>query len=91
MLSQLDSAMKESIPAVRIETGELCNGIQAKFYFGNGWMLSVVKHDFSYGIEGAIFNPSGEIDYDNSVIPDGVEGHLSRERIIELAKAISEI
>jgi hypothetical protein len=54
------------------------NGVVSRLYFGNGYGVSVVKHDYSYGNEKGLYElavvseETGEILYDTPITEDVV-------------------
>lgn len=71
------------------------DGIAAKEFFDNGFGISVIKSDFSYGgpeglYEIAVLGPSGHISYDTP-ITDDVIGHLSEDAVSEIMKQIQDL
>lgn len=67
-------------------------GIRARMFFDNGFGVSVVKSEHSYGgneglYEMAVLGPDGHINYDTPITSD-VLGYLSPE---EVSKAMSDV
>lgn len=70
----------------------LHNGIISQIYFDNGYGVSVVSHDYSYGgkegfFELAVLNSNGELVYDTPITND-VLGWLTKERISEIMQEV---
>lgn len=73
-------------------------GVQYKTFFPNGYGVSVVKHDFSYGRELGLWELAvlqGD-DEDHSVcydtpITDDVIGHLTEEQVDGIVTVIGEL
>lgn len=75
---------------------EINGGHQLIFKFDNEYGASVVKHDFSYGIELAVIKYEGDGDYDWEIdyktpITDDVVGHLNIDTLNETLKLIKEL
>jgi hypothetical protein len=70
------------------------NGIQSRTHFDNGYGVSVVKHEYSYGGKDGLYElavlKGDELCYDTSVTSD-VEGYLSEDEVTELLKQIQEL
>ena len=69
-------------------------GTQAKMYFANGYMASVVRGEFTYGgdkglYELAVFS-NGDLDYTTPITND-VVGHLSENNVTALLQRIAEL
>ena len=63
------------------------NGVVSRTHFPNGYGVSVVRTDHSYGgtdglYELAVLNSAGELTYDTSVTSD-VLGHLTPEEVTQ--------
>lgn len=68
-------------------------GVGAKHYFSNGFGVSVVKSQYSYGgtrglYELALLDTSGNIISGHPVVPDGVLGWLRPEDVTDLMHKI---
>jgi hypothetical protein len=57
--------------------------------FPNGFALSIVEHDFSYGLEAALLK-DGVIAYDNDQFCD-VIGHLEVPELLELVQHVASL
>jgi len=71
------------------------DGIVARMFFENGFGVSVVRHDFSYGgkdglFELAVLDNSGEIHYDNPVAHGDVVGYLRPEDVTDAMSLIQK-
>ena len=71
------------------------DGIIARMFFDNGFGVSVVRHDFSYGgkdglFELAVLDDSGEIHYDNPVAHGDVVGYLRPEDVTDAMSLIQK-
>lgn len=71
------------------------NGVVSRIYFDNGYGISVVKHDYSYGnerglYEAAVLKPNGEIAYDTHITND-VVGWLRPEDVTDLMSLIQRL
>jgi hypothetical protein len=69
-------------------------GTQVIFTFTNGWKASVIQGLFTYGgaqglFEMAVFDPSGEINYANPVCPDGVDGWLTADAVVDKLRVLA--
>lgn len=69
-------------------------GIQARHEFENGYSVSVVRFDGSYGYEDGLYELAvihgGRIAYDTP-ITDDVIGHLSPEAVTETMAAVAAL
>jgi hypothetical protein len=69
--------------------------LYAEHYFDNGFGVSVVRHQFSYGgtdglYELAVLDSSGSLHYDNVVANGDVRGHLTRNQVLVLAGIVED-
>jgi len=76
------------------ELDSFYNGVQSRTYFDNGYGVSVVKHEYSYGGKDGLYElavlKGDELCYDTSITSD-VEGYLSEDDVTELLKQIQEL
>ena len=77
---------------LEFKTHSFHNGVISRLYFNNGYGVSVVKHEYSYGgkegfFELAILNSNGELVYDTPITND-VLGWLTDERVSEIMKEV---
>ena len=76
------------------ELDSFYNGVQSRTYFDNGYGVSVVKHEYSYGGKDGLYElavlKGDELCYDTPVTSD-VEGYLSEDEVTELLKQIQEL
>lgn len=66
-----------------------------KLSFANGYVASVVRHDFSYGgkqglFEVAVMDKDFNILYDTPITND-VVGHLSPDRLVKVLQDIKDL
>jgi hypothetical protein len=71
------------------------NGVYGKVIFGNGYGVSVIKHEYSYGgpegfYELAVINDEGDVIYDTPVT-DNVIGWLNPKEITELMIQVQDL
>lgn len=64
--------------------------------FENGWGVSVISHQYSYGgreglYEIGILNEEGHIEYDNPVNSDGVVGWLTPKDVVAYVNVIASL
>lgn len=63
------------------------DGVVSRIYFENGWGLSVVKHDYSYGGKQGLYEMAvlkgDEIHYDNDIAKGDVVGYLRAEDVTD--------
>ena len=68
------------------------NGVVGQIDFENGWGVSVVKHDFSYGGKQGLYElaviKGDEIHYENPVANGDVVGYLKPEDVTRLMEQI---
>lgn len=73
---------------------ERLNGVQAHAYFDNGFGVSVVRHEFSYGGDAGLYEiavlENDEICYTSSVTDD-VMGHLSEDDVTEVLAQVEAL
>lgn len=70
-------------------------GLLSKTFFDNGYGVSVVKSDFTYGgpdglYELAIIDADGRIDYSTPITSD-VIGYLSEDAVTDIMKKVQEL
>lgn len=70
-------------------------GIGARMKFDNGWGISVIQNEFSYGgweglYEIAVLNSEGEISYESGLTED-VVGWLDKEGVTDWMKKIQNL
>jgi len=75
---------------------ESLKGIVSRIMFDNGFGVSVVKHQYSYGgdrglYELAVLDSNGEIHYNNSVTNGDVIGYLKPEDVTNLMEKIQKL
>lgn len=68
----------------------LYNGYQLLFSFSNSFGASVIKHDWSKGLEIAVLDSEGSITYDTPITSDTL-GHLSNDEANEILERISKL
>lgn len=70
------------------------NGVQYLFKFENGYSASVVKFDFSYGVDEDLWElavlKDGNLHYDNPVADGDVRGYLTDEEVEKLLEEIKD-
>jgi hypothetical protein len=70
------------------------DGVISQLYFENGWGVSVVKHDFSYGGKNGLYELAvlfdNEIHYDNPVAQGDVVGYLREEDVTDAMLVIQK-
>lgn len=70
------------------------NGVQYIFKFENGYGASVVKFDFSYGVDEDLWElavlKDGGLHYDNPVADGDVRGYLTDEEVEKLLEEIKD-
>jgi hypothetical protein len=63
------------------------SGVFSRIYFENGWGVSVVKHEFSYGGKDGLYElavlKDNDIHYDNDIAKGDVVGWLRPEDITD--------
>ena len=69
---------------------QIYNGYQLIFSFKNDYGASIVKHDFSKGLEIAVLDCDGKITYDTPITND-VLGYLSDVEANEILENISKL
>ena len=70
-------------------------GKKARMHFDNGYGVSVVSHNYSYGgtqglYEVAVLDSDDNLTYDTSVTND-VIGHLTEEDVTNVMKQVQEL
>lgn len=73
----------------------LTRGIRARMKFDNGWGISVIQNEFSYGgwsglYEIAVLNSKEEISYESGLTED-VVGWLDKEGVSEWMEKIQNL
>lgn len=71
------------------------NGVVSRTYFDNGYGVSVVKHDYSYGgdkglYELAVLNKDGDLVYDTPITED-VIGWLRPEDVTDVMIKVQQL
>jgi hypothetical protein len=71
------------------------DGIVARMFFENGYGVSVVRHEMSYGgktglFELAVLDSNGELHYDNVVANGDVVGYLRPEDVTDAMSLIQK-
>ena len=71
------------------------NGVVSRTFFDNGYGVSVVKHDYSYGgdkglYELAVLNENGDLTYDTPITED-VIGWNTKEEVSAMMKVLSHL
>lgn len=71
-------------------------GTHLRMFFKNGWGVSVISHQYSYGgrqglFEIGILNSDGHIVYDNPVNTDGVIGWLTAQDVVAYTNVIASL
>lgn len=71
-------------------------GTHLRVAFENGWGVSVIRHQYSYGgreglFEIGILNEDGHIEYDNPVNADGVIGWLTAQDVVAYMNVIASL
>ena len=71
------------------------NGVKSRMFFDNGYGISVVQHDYSYGgklgkYEIAVLNSDGDLVYDTKVTND-VVGYLTPDEVSDYMIQIQEL
>lgn len=95
-MKELTNSMKKDLSGLKenamtdYEFNEMFNGFQIRAFFKNGYGISVIQHDYSYGHENGLFeavrlNSKGHLDEDD------VHGFLTKVEVIQMAQQISEI
>ena len=73
---------------------EFCGGHAYQYFFTNGYGISIIKHDGSYGHEQDLWEiavlKDGELCYDTPITSD-VEGWLSNEEVLTYAMKIEAL
>ena len=62
-------------------------------FFPNGYGVSIISHEFSYGLELAVLKGNAdkaEICYDTSITSD-VIGHCTVEQLVEIIKDVKAL
>jgi hypothetical protein len=61
------------------------DGVVSRMYFENGWGVSVVKHEYSYGGTKGLYElavlKDNELHYDNEIAKGDVVGYLRPEDV----------
>lgn len=73
---------------------ERFKGIQYRFEFPNGYGASVIRHEYSYGFEGGLWELAvlfNDEFCNDTYITDDVIGYLTEERVEELLIQIKEL
>jgi len=76
-------------------TVEYNSGVHSRMMFENGYGVSVVKTEMSYGskeglYELAVLDSTGEITYDTPITTD-VIGWLTEEKVTQTMKSVQEL
>lgn len=71
-------------------------GNHLRLFFENGWGVSVIRHQYSYGgreglFEIGILNQDAHIEYDNPVNTDGVIGWLRPEDVVAYVNVLASL
>jgi hypothetical protein len=71
------------------------NGVVSRTFFDNGYGVSVVKHDYSYGgdkglYELAVLNENGDLTYDTPITED-VIGWLRPEDVTDVMIKVQQL
>lgn len=71
-------------------------GTHLRMFFKNGWGVSVIRHQYSYGgreglFEIGILNEEANIEYDNPVNTDGVIGWLTAQDVVAYMNVIASL
>lgn len=70
------------------------DGVVSRIHFENGWGLSVVKHDYSYGGKQGLYEMAvlkgDEIHYDNDIAKGDVVGYLRAEDVTDAMLVIQK-
>ena len=70
------------------------DGVQSRMDFDNGFGVSVVRHEFSYGSKHGLYElavlKDGEIHYDNKVANGDVVGYLREEDVTDAMLVIQK-
>lgn len=66
------------------------DGVHVHVYFPNGRSASVINHKYSYGIELAVLDDRGIIDY-STPITDDVLGYLTKDELHAALHAIAAL
>ena len=76
------------------EQHSMHDGIGARMHFENGFGVSVVRHEFSYGGKDGLFELAvlfdNEIHYDNPVANGDVVGYLRPEDVTDAMSLIQK-
>lgn len=82
------------LPFETIDT-EFLVGKKARMTFDNGYGVSVVRHNMSYGGRDGLYEMAvlydNEIHYENPIADGDVIGHLSEEEVTDLMKKVQEL
>lgn len=82
------------LPFESIDT-EFLVGKKARMTFDNGYGVSVVRHNMSYGGRDGLYEMAvlydNDIHYDNPVAGGDVIGHLTEEEVTDLMKKVQEL
>lgn len=82
------------LPFETIDT-EFLVGKKARMDFDNGYGVSVVRHNMSYGGRDGLYEMAvmydNDIHYDNPVAGGDVIGYLTEEEVTDLMKKVQEL
>ena len=87
--------MYKQFQDLRFKEHTYSSGIIAREVFDNGYGVSVIRTENSYGgseglFEVAVVNASGGINYDTPITSD-VLGHLTEEEVSEVMRKVQEL
>ena len=73
---------------------QIGDGVQSRMDFDNGFGVSVVRHEYSYGSKDGLYElavfKDGEIHYDNKVANGDVVGYLREEDVTDAMLVIQK-
>lgn len=80
---------------LNFEPHSIGNGVMTREHFDNGYGVSVVRTEFTYGGRKGLYElavlKDGEIHYDNPVANGDVVGYLSEDEVSELMIEVQKL